>query len=85
MATDEGWLVTVARPTVAPVEAAAPTVHDRPHSGEPVPARCQTKTVCDPFVSESTYYYIHTSPDFMNTYADITGNTQSLLPEVGFE
>lgn len=33
---------------------------------------------------DSTYYYIHTSPDFMDAYADITGNTQSLLPEVGF-
>lgn len=34
---------------------------------------------------ESTYYYIHTSPDFMDAYADITDKTQSLLPEVGFE
>ena len=34
---------------------------------------------------ESTYYYIHTSPDFMDAYADITGKSQSLLPEVGFE
>lgn len=34
---------------------------------------------------ESTYYYIHTSPDFMDAYAHITGKTQSLLPEVGFE
>lgn len=34
---------------------------------------------------ESTYYYIHTSPDFMDAYAEITGKTQSLLPEVGFE
>lgn len=34
---------------------------------------------------DSTYYYIHTSPDFMGAYADITGKTQSLLPEVGFE
>jgi len=34
---------------------------------------------------ESTYYYIHTSPDFMDAYADITGQRQSLLPEVGFE
>lgn len=33
---------------------------------------------------ESTYYYIHTSPDLMAAYADITGKTQSLLPEVGF-
>ncbi|MGL5827341.1 MAG: tyrosine-type recombinase/integrase [Nocardioides sp.] len=33
---------------------------------------------------DSTYYYIHTSPDFMNAYADITGKSQSLLPEVGF-
>ncbi len=34
---------------------------------------------------DSTYYYIHTSPDFMDAYADITDKTQSLLPEVGFE
>ena len=34
---------------------------------------------------DSTYYYIHTSPDFMDAYATITGKTQSLLPEVGFE
>jgi integrase len=33
---------------------------------------------------DSTYYYIHTSPDFMDAYADITGKTQSLLPKVGF-
>jgi integrase len=34
---------------------------------------------------ESTYYYIHTSPDFMNAYAHITQGRQSLLPEAGFE
>jgi integrase len=34
---------------------------------------------------ESTYYYIHTSPDFMDAYAHITDKAQSLLPEVGFE
>ena len=34
---------------------------------------------------DSTYYYIHTSPDFMHAYADITARGQSLLPEVGFE
>lgn len=34
---------------------------------------------------ESTYYYIHTSPDFMDAYAHITKASQSLLPEVGFE
>jgi integrase len=34
---------------------------------------------------ESSYYYIHTSPDFMDAYADITDRAQSLLPEVGFE
>jgi integrase len=33
---------------------------------------------------DSTYYYIHTSPDFMDAYADITQDSQSLLPEVGF-
>jgi integrase len=34
---------------------------------------------------ESSYYYIHTSPDFMASYADITDKVQSVLPEVGFE
>lgn len=34
---------------------------------------------------ESTYYYIHTSPDFMRDYGDITRNSQSPLPEAGFE
>ena len=34
---------------------------------------------------ESTYYYIHTSPEFLHAYADITAASQSLLPEVGFE
>lgn len=34
---------------------------------------------------ESTYYYVHTSPDFMDAYAEITRERQSLLPEVGFE
>ena len=34
---------------------------------------------------ESTFYYIHTSPDFMNGYADLTREGQGLLPEVGFE
>ncbi|WP_284235543.1 hypothetical protein [Mycobacterium antarcticum] len=33
---------------------------------------------------ESTYYYVHTSPDFMAAYADITAGRQSLLPPVGF-
>ena len=33
---------------------------------------------------ESTYYYIHTSPDFMDAYAQITQDSQALLPEVGF-
>jgi hypothetical protein len=34
---------------------------------------------------ESTFYYIHTSPDFMDAYAEMTLQSQSLLPEVGFE
>lgn len=34
---------------------------------------------------ESTFYYVHTSPDFMRDYADLAGTSQSLLPEVGFE
>ena len=34
---------------------------------------------------ESTYYYIHTSPDFMQAYAHITAEGGSPLPEVGFE
>lgn len=34
---------------------------------------------------DSTYYYIHTSGDFLDRYADITHQSQSVLPEVGFE
>ena len=34
---------------------------------------------------DSTYYYIHTSPDFMRDYAHLTAQSESLLPEVGFE
>jgi len=34
---------------------------------------------------DSTYYYIHTSPDFMGGYADIVREGQKILPEVGFE
>jgi integrase len=34
---------------------------------------------------ESTFYYVHTSPDFLRGYADLAGTGQSLLPEVGFE
>src|SRR6266699_1295421 len=33
---------------------------------------------------DSTYYYVHTAPDFLDAYAEITANSQSLLPEVGF-
>ncbi|CAM2759903.1 hypothetical protein BST27_00670 [Mycobacterium intermedium] len=33
---------------------------------------------------ESTYYYVHTSPDFMADYADITAARQCVLPQVGF-
>jgi integrase len=33
---------------------------------------------------DSTYYYIHTSPDFLNAYDSITQASQALLPEVGF-
>ncbi len=34
---------------------------------------------------ESTYYYVHTSPDFMRGYADTSAARASLLPQVGFE
>jgi len=34
---------------------------------------------------DSSYYYIHTSPDFMHDYAHLMAESQSLLPEVGFE
>jgi integrase len=34
---------------------------------------------------DSTYYYVHTSPDFMDAYAELTRQHPSLLPEVGFE
>lgn len=34
---------------------------------------------------ESSFYYIHTSPDFLRAYADLTAASQSLLPKVGFD
>lgn len=34
---------------------------------------------------DSTYYYIHTSPDFMEGYAAATRDTHGTLPKVGFE
>jgi integrase len=33
---------------------------------------------------DSSYYYIHTSPDFMHDYEHLTVGSHSLLPEVGF-
>ena len=33
---------------------------------------------------DSTYYYIHTSPDFLDAYDHITQASQNLLPEAGF-
>ena len=34
---------------------------------------------------ESTFYYIHTSPEFLHAYEHLTTVSQSLLPEVGFD
>lgn len=34
---------------------------------------------------ESTYYYVHTSPDFMAGYASIADSSACVLPEVGQE
>jgi integrase len=34
---------------------------------------------------DSTYYYVHTSPDFMAEYADIIHSMGNILPEVGFD
>ncbi|WAX56389.1 tyrosine-type recombinase/integrase [Jatrophihabitans cynanchi] len=34
---------------------------------------------------ESTFYYIHTSPEFLHAYDGLTTAGQSLLPEVGFD
>jgi integrase len=34
---------------------------------------------------DSTYYYVHTSPDFMAEYADIIRSMGDILPEVGFD
>ena len=34
---------------------------------------------------DSTYYYVHTSPDFMASYEHITAGAGSVLPGVGFE
>ncbi len=33
---------------------------------------------------DSTYYYIHTSPDFLRDYDHLMAGSRSLLPEVGF-
>lgn len=33
----------------------------------------------------STYYYVHTSPDFMAGYADAAAPLDDVLPEVGFD
>lgn len=35
--------------------------------------------------SDSTFYYVHTSPDFLKNYAQLSQPYQSLFPEVGFE
>ena len=34
---------------------------------------------------ESTFYYIHTSPQFLRSYEHLTVTSQALLPEVGFD
>lgn len=34
---------------------------------------------------DSTFYYIHTSPDFMDGYTTLIQQGQGMLPEVGFE
>lgn len=34
---------------------------------------------------ESSYYYIHSSPGFMDAYAEIAEAASAVLPEVGFE
>lgn len=34
---------------------------------------------------ESSFYYIHTSPQFLHAYDQLTAAGQSLLPEVGFD
>jgi len=34
---------------------------------------------------DSTYYYIHTSPDFLSGYAGNVKNLEMILPEVGFD
>ena len=34
---------------------------------------------------ESSFYYIHTSPQFLRTYGRLAAASQSLLPEVGFD
>ncbi|MBG6192467.1 integrase [Arthrobacter sp. CAN_A212] len=34
---------------------------------------------------DSSFYYIHTSPDFMDDYATLVQEGQGMLPEVGFQ
>ncbi|MEE8722937.1 MAG: tyrosine-type recombinase/integrase [Eggerthellaceae bacterium] len=33
----------------------------------------------------STYYYVHTSPDFMSGFAEAVRSTDAVMPEVGFD
>lgn len=33
----------------------------------------------------STYYYVHTSPDFLAGFSSMAGATDSVMPEVGFD
>jgi integrase len=34
---------------------------------------------------DSTYYYVHTSPDFLAGYSSLVANGSDVLPEVGFD
>lgn len=34
---------------------------------------------------DSTFYYVHTSPDFLKNNAQLSQPYQGLFPEVGFE
>jgi integrase len=49
------------------------------HAMLPYLSRCMGRASFD-----STSYYIHTSPDFLDAYDGITRASQKLLPEVGF-
>ena len=73
-------------PTIFAIISPTPTSNDGRSKVLTSPRCCPTcpATWATPGI-ESTYYYIHTSPDFLHAYADLTGRAATVLPEVGFD